>query len=55
MSTDRLAGVKTLKVSGFLDEFEKDEIKKSVDIVSLFTNFGVKLEPKGKNHIGNCP
>ncbi|MCP4108557.1 MAG: toprim domain-containing protein, partial [Desulfobacteraceae bacterium] len=55
MSADRLGGVKTLKVSGFLDEFEKDEIKKSVDIVSLFTYFGVKLEPKGKNHIGNCP
>ncbi len=55
MSTDRLDGVKTLKVSGFLDEFEKDEIKKSVDIISLFTSFGVSLEQKGKSHIGNCP
>ena len=49
MSGDRLGGVKTLKVSGFLDEFEKDEIKKSVDIVSLFTSYGVSLELKGKN------
>jgi hypothetical protein len=35
----RLGGVKTLKVSGILDEFEKDEVKKEVDIVSLFTSF----------------
>ena len=55
MSGDRLGGVKTLKVSGFLDEFEKDEIKKSIDIVSLFTSFGVGLEQKGNSHIGNCP
>ena len=55
MSGDRLGGVKTLKVTGFLDEFEKDEIKKSVDIVSLFTSFGVSLEQKGNSHIGNCP
>jgi hypothetical protein len=33
----RLGGVKTLKVSGILDEFEKDEVKKGVDIVSLFS------------------
>ena len=55
MSGDRLGGVKTLKVSGFLDEFEKDEIKKSVDIISLFTSFGVSLEQKGNSFIGNCP
>jgi DNA primase catalytic core len=55
MSGDRLGGVKTLKVSGFLDEFEKDEIKRNVDIISLFTSFGVSLEQKGKSHIGNCP
>jgi len=55
MSADRLGGVKTLKVSGFLDEFEKDEIKKSVDIISLFTTFGVSLEQKGKSYIGKCP
>jgi hypothetical protein len=35
----RLGGVKTLKVSGILDEFEKDEVKKGVDIVSLFSSF----------------
>ena len=55
MSGDRLGGVKTLKVTGFLDEFEKDEIKKSVDIVSLFTSFGISLEQKGNSHIGKCP
>jgi len=55
MSGDRLGGVKTLKVSGFLDEFEKDEIKRNVDIISLFTSFGVSLEQKGNSFIGNCP
>ena len=55
MSGDRLGGVKTLKVSGFLDEFEKDEVKRNVDIISLFTSFGVKLEQKGKSHSGKCP
>ena len=55
MSGDRLGGVKTLKVSGFLDEFEKDEIKKNVDIVPLFASFGVALEQKGNSFIGNCP
>jgi DNA primase len=53
--TDRLSGTKTLKVSGFLDEFEKDEIKTKVDIIRLFEGFGVKLSRKGKNHIGLCP
>jgi DNA primase len=51
----RLGGVKTLKVSGILDEFEKDEVKKGVDIVSLFTSFGVHLEKKGKSWMGRCP
>jgi DNA primase len=51
----RLGGVKTLKVSGILDEFEKDEVKKSVDIVSLFASFGVHLEKKGKSWMGRCP
>ena len=55
MSRDRLGGVKTLKVTGFLNEFEKDDIKKSVDIISLFNSFGVRLEKKGKSHIGLCP
>jgi hypothetical protein len=48
----RLGGVKTLKVSGILDEFEKDEVKKGVDIVSLFSSFGVHLEKKGKSWMG---
>jgi DNA primase len=51
----RLGGVKTLKVSGILDEFEKDEVKKEVDIVSLFSSFGVHLEKKGKSWMGRCP
>lgn len=55
MAVDRLAGKKTLKVSGFLDEFEKDEVKKKVDIVSLFSSFGVKLTRKGKSYTGLCP
>jgi len=55
MSGDRLGGVKTLKVSGFLDEFEKDEIKKRVDILSLFSSFGVAYEKKGRSHMAKCP
>lgn len=55
MSGDRLGGVKTLKVSGFLDEFEKDEIKKRVDILSLFSSFGVTYEKKGRSHMAKCP
>jgi len=52
---DPLHGQKTLKVTGFLEEFEKDDIKKNVDIVELFASFGVKLEKKGKNFMGLCP
>lgn len=55
MATDRLSGRKTLKVDGFLEEFEKDEIKSKVDIVLLFSHFGVKLTPKGKGFTGKCP
>jgi DNA primase len=55
MATDRLSGRKTLKVDGFLEEFEKDEIKSKVDIVLLFSHFGVKLSPKGKGFSGRCP
>jgi len=55
MSADRLGGVKTLKVSGFLDEFEKDEIRKRVDILSLFSSFGVSYEKKGRSHMAKCP
>ena len=55
MATDRLSGRKTLKVDGFLKEFEKDEIKSRVDIVTLFEQFGVKLTSKGKGFTGRCP
>ncbi|MBN2253341.1 MAG: toprim domain-containing protein, partial [Kosmotogaceae bacterium] len=55
VASDRLGGRKTLKVSGFLDEFEKDEIKDKVDIVSLFASFGVELTKKGSSYIGLCP
>jgi len=55
MATDRLSGRKTLKVDGFLEEFEKDEIKSKVDIVLLFSQFGVNLTKKGKSFTGKCP
>jgi len=55
MAQDRLKGKKTLKVEGFLEEFEKDALKGKVDIVDLFLEFGVKLTKKGKNYIGLCP
>lgn len=54
MAKDRLGG-STLKVGGFLEEFEKDKIKSSVDIVTLFGDFGVKLEKKGSGYMGCCP
>lgn len=55
MTTDRLSGRRTLKVDGFLEEFEKDDIKSRVDIVTLFNHFGVKLTAKGKGFAGKCP
>jgi len=55
MAKDRLKGKKTLKVTGFLEEFEKDGLKDKVDIVDLFYEFGVKLKQKGKSFIGLCP
>jgi DNA primase catalytic core len=55
MSQDKLGGRKTLAVEGFLQEFEKDEIKRHVDIVSLFDSFGVELTAKGKGFAGRCP
>lgn len=45
----------TLEVSGFLDEFEKDEVKRNVDIIDLFQSFGVSLEKKGSGYMGLCP
>jgi DNA primase catalytic core len=50
----RLKG-STLQVSGFLDEFEKDQVKKDVDILSLFSSFGISLQKKGNSHMGLCP
>ena len=55
MTSDKLAGRKTLKVAGFLEEFEKDEIKGRVDIALLFGSFGVTLIPKGKGIVARCP
>ncbi|MCC6131764.1 MAG: toprim domain-containing protein [Acidobacteria bacterium] len=55
MSTDRLAGRKTLAVTGFLEEFEKEAIKARVDIIELFDSFGIKLSSKGRGYAGNCP
>ena len=52
---DRLNGQRTLKVAGFLEEFEKDDIKKNVDIVELFAYFNVKLSKVGKGFKGLCP
>jgi DNA primase catalytic core len=55
MSTDRLGGRKTLEVGGFLEELEKEAVKKSVDIIALFASFGVELSKKGKSYTGRCP
>ena len=55
MAKDRLGGKKTLNVTGFLNEFEKDDVKKQIDIVTLFEHFGIRLQKKGKSHIGLCP
>src|SRR3990172_3085605 len=55
MAKDRLHGRKTLKVENFLDEFEKDEIKKYVNIVDLFHYLGITLTKKGKSYMGRCP
>ena len=55
MASDRLKGRKTLKVNNFLDEFEKYDVRKRVDIVDLFQSFGIELKKKGKSYIGICP
>ena len=55
MAGDRLGGMKTLKVGGFLEEFEKEDIKRKVDIIRLFESFGVTLNRKGKGYAGLCP
>jgi DNA primase catalytic core len=55
MAEDRLGGKKTLNVGGFLNEFEKDDVKRQIDILALFEHFGVRLAKKGKSHAGLCP
>jgi DNA primase len=55
MSQDKLGGRRTLAVAGFLEEFEKEEIKARVDITSLFTSFGVELVHRGKGLVARCP
>jgi len=52
---DKLHGRKTLQVTNFLDEFEKDDVKRYVDIVELFQHFGVVLTKKGKSFMAKCP
>ncbi len=52
---DRLRGRKTLEVGDVLEEFEKDDIRRRVDIVDLFEYFGVVLSKKGKGYMGLCP
>lgn len=54
MSNRRLNN-STLQVGGFLDEFEKDEVKRNVDILALFSSFGIQLEKRGNSHMGLCP
>jgi hypothetical protein len=55
MSARKLSGGKTLAVGGILEEFSADEAKRRVDLVSLFSHFGVELAAKGKSHTGCCP
>ena len=54
-ASPRLKGRTTLAVDGFLEELEKDELKKKTDLVALFSSFGVKLEKKGSGFMGLCP
>ena len=55
MNGSRLKGRSPLKGSGLLDEFEKDRVKASVDIVDLIHSYGVALEHKGGSWMGLCP
>jgi hypothetical protein len=55
MSATRLKGRSTLAVDGFLEELEKEDLKKKTDLVALFESFGVKLEKKGSSFMGLCP
>jgi len=55
MAATRLKGRSTLAVDGFLEELEKEDLKKRTDLVALFESFGVKLEKKGSSFMGLCP
>jgi DNA primase catalytic core len=55
MSPSKLKGRPTLAVDGFLEELEKDELKKRTDLVALFESFGVSLTKKGSSYMGLCP
>ena len=55
MSKDKLSGRKTLQVAPILEELEKDRLKASIDIVALFSSFGVSLAHKGSGYVGLCP
>ena len=46
MSTGKLKGRSPLKKVGLMEEFEKDRIKDSIDIVSLIQSYGISLEKK---------
>jgi DNA primase len=45
----------TLDVGGFLQEMAASDIKRDVDIVALFAQFGVELVQKGTSYMGKCP
>ena len=52
---DKLGGHRTLEVAPILEELEKDRLKKSIDLVELFSTFGVELTKKGSSYMGRCP
>ena len=54
-NADRLGGRKTLKVDSIFEDIEKEQLKRSIDLVALFELFGVKLEKKGASYMGLCP
>ncbi len=55
MSPSKLKGRSTLAVDGFLEELEKDELKKKTDLAALFQSFGIDLTKKGASYMGRCP
>lgn len=55
MTGSRLKGRSPLKGASLLDEFEKDRVKESVDIVDLISSSGVSLVEKGASWMGRCP